>query len=53
MLEAGLAAQAIFPGVEWGDIVLRPPNVTFIVARHHFLATLLRSFSGSDIVAPP
>ena len=29
MLEAGLAAQAIFPGVEWGDIVLRPPTVTF------------------------
>jgi cyclase len=29
MLAAGLAVQAVFPGVEWGDIVLRPPTVTF------------------------
>ena len=29
MLAAGLSAQAVFPGVEWGDIVLRPPTVTF------------------------
>ena len=29
MLASGLAAQVIFPGVEWGDIVLRPPSVTF------------------------
>jgi cyclase len=29
MLEGGLATQAVFPGVEWGDIVLRPPTVTF------------------------
>src|SRR5205085_2668112 len=29
MLAAGLTAQAFFPGVEWGDIVLRPPSVTF------------------------
>ena len=26
MLEAGLSVQAMFPGVEWGDIVLRPPT---------------------------
>jgi cyclase len=29
MLAAGLAVQAVFSGVEWGDIVLRPPSVTF------------------------
>ncbi|HMC08107.1 MAG TPA: MBL fold metallo-hydrolase [Actinomycetota bacterium] len=29
MLAAGLWAQAVFPGVAWGDIVLRPPTVTF------------------------
>jgi cyclase len=29
MLAAGLAVQAVFAGVEWGDIVLRPPTVTF------------------------
>jgi cyclase len=29
MLQSGLAAQAIFPGVEWGEIELRPPTVTF------------------------
>jgi cyclase len=29
MLAEGLAAQAVFTGVEWGDIVLRPPSVTF------------------------
>ncbi|MGP0036814.1 MAG: MBL fold metallo-hydrolase, partial [Solirubrobacteraceae bacterium] len=29
MMAAGFGAQAIFPGVEWGDIALRPPTVTF------------------------
>jgi cyclase len=29
MAAAGLAAQGIFPGVEWGDITLRLPTVTF------------------------
>jgi cyclase len=29
MLESGLVAQAIFPGVDWGRIELRPPSVTF------------------------
>jgi cyclase len=29
MLAAGFGVKAIFPGVEWGDIVLRPPTVTF------------------------
>ena len=29
MLAAGFAVKEIFPGVEWGDIVLRPPTVTF------------------------
>lgn len=29
MLAAGFGAKAIFPGVEWGDIVLRPPTVAF------------------------
>jgi cyclase len=29
MLASGLAAQEIFPGVTWGNIVLRPPSVTF------------------------
>jgi cyclase len=29
ILSGGLAAQALFPGVEWGRIELRPPSVTF------------------------
>lgn len=29
MLAAGFGVKAIFPGVEWGDIVLRTPTVTF------------------------
>jgi cyclase len=29
MLESGLLAQSIFPGVDWGAIELRPPSVTF------------------------
>jgi len=29
MLESGLLAQSIFPGVDWGAIHLRPPSVTF------------------------
>jgi cyclase len=29
MLAAGFGAQAIFPGVEWGNIELRTPTVTF------------------------
>jgi cyclase len=29
MLAAGFGVKAIFPGVEWGEIVLRTPTVTF------------------------
>ncbi len=29
MLAEGLGARRLFPGVEWGDIVLTPPTVTF------------------------
>ncbi|HYM15331.1 MAG TPA: MBL fold metallo-hydrolase [Dehalococcoidia bacterium] len=29
ILREGLAAHALFPGVEWGEIVLAPPSVTF------------------------
>ncbi|MEA2589555.1 MAG: cyclase [Actinomycetota bacterium] len=29
MAASGLAAQGIFPGVEWGNIVLRLPTITF------------------------
>jgi cyclase len=29
MLAEGLAAQRVFREVDWGDIVLRPPSVTF------------------------
>lgn len=29
MMAAGFAAKGVFPGVDWGEIVLRPPEVTF------------------------
>lgn len=29
MMASGFAAKAVFPGVDWGEIVLRPPTVTF------------------------
>lgn len=29
MLATGFGTKAIFPGVEWGDLALRPPTVTF------------------------